>query len=38
MSFEVIAECVIAGNEPGAVEGVQGLIDAGTDPLSIIND
>jgi len=38
MSFEVIAECVIAGNEPGAVDGVQGLIDAGTDPLSIIND
>ncbi|SHJ27544.1 5-methyltetrahydrofolate--homocysteine methyltransferase [Dethiosulfatibacter aminovorans DSM 17477] len=38
MSFEVIAECVIAGNEPGAVNGVQGLIDAGTDPLSIIND
>lgn len=38
MSFEIIAECVIAGNEPGAVETVQGLIDAGTDPLSIIND
>jgi 5-methyltetrahydrofolate--homocysteine methyltransferase len=38
MSFEIIAECVIAGNEPGAVEGVQGLIDGGTDPLSIIND
>ena len=38
MSFEKIAECVIAGNEPGAVEGVQGQIDAGTDPLSIIND
>jgi 5-methyltetrahydrofolate--homocysteine methyltransferase len=38
MSFEIIAECVIAGNEPGAVEGVKGLIENGTDPLSIIND
>jgi 5-methyltetrahydrofolate--homocysteine methyltransferase len=38
MSFEVIGECVVAGNEPGAVKGVQGLIDAGTDPLAIINE
>jgi 5-methyltetrahydrofolate--homocysteine methyltransferase len=38
MSFEIIAESVIAGNEPKAVEGVKALIDAGTDPLSIIND
>jgi 5-methyltetrahydrofolate--homocysteine methyltransferase len=38
MSFEIIAESVIAGNEPKAVDGVKALIDAGTDPLSIIND
>lgn len=38
MSFEIIAESVIAGNEPKAVDGVKALIDAGTDPLAIIND
>lgn len=38
MSFENISECVITGNEPGAIEGVNGLIAAGANPLSIIND
>lgn len=38
MSFELIAESVITGNEPQAVDGVKALIDAGTEPLTIIND
>lgn len=38
MSFEIIGEYVLAGNEPGVVDGVNKLIESGTDPISIIND
>lgn len=38
MNFENLSECIIAGNESGAIEGVNALIAAGTEPLSIIND
>jgi 5-methyltetrahydrofolate--homocysteine methyltransferase len=38
MSFEIIAQNIIEGNEPLAVASVQSMIDSGTEPLSIIND
>jgi 5-methyltetrahydrofolate--homocysteine methyltransferase len=38
MSFELIAESIIEGNEATAVDAVQKLIDQGVNPLKIISD
>ncbi|MBN2285869.1 MAG: corrinoid protein, partial [Tissierellales bacterium] len=38
MSFELIAESIIDGNEATAIDAVQELIDQGVDPLTIISD
>jgi 5-methyltetrahydrofolate--homocysteine methyltransferase len=38
MSFEKIAESVMTGNKNGAVEVINGMVEAGTDPLAIINE
>ncbi|MBN2284954.1 MAG: corrinoid protein, partial [Tissierellales bacterium] len=38
MSFELIAENIIEGNETTAIDAVQELIDQGVNPLTIISD
>jgi 5-methyltetrahydrofolate--homocysteine methyltransferase len=38
MSFELIAESIIEGNEATAIDAVQELIDQGVNPLKIISD
>jgi 5-methyltetrahydrofolate--homocysteine methyltransferase len=38
MSFELIAESIIEGNEATAIDAVQELIDQGVNPLTIISD
>lgn len=38
MSFQIVSESIIKGNESLTVEHVKELIDSGTEPLSIIND
>lgn len=38
MSFQVLSENIIKGNEPQTVENVKALIETGIEPLAIIND